>query len=228
MRKDIIKVMVRRWVREELKKEYVSELVLKSIDWIKNNKQKVLAIAGTTVAIIAVISFFIYHFAQLNKDVEERIAQIMGQIQSNNYTQALSICDDTINNYGTSPSTKNVWFYKGQILYQLGKYSESVTAYREFIQRRGHKNIMPLAMVGEAQAVESNNDFVKAIELYDQFTKKYSDHFLTPVAFMSLARCYQLVNRADEALKIYERVISRYPNTYWKQQAEQQTTLLRG
>ncbi|MFA5859167.1 MAG: tetratricopeptide repeat protein [Elusimicrobiota bacterium] len=219
--------MVRRWVREENKRDIIVETTKKVLDWYDGNKQTAMAVAGITLVVVVVALLFIYNINQSNKNVEDRISQLHGLLYSGNYSQALMLCDDTLKSYSTTNAAKSVYVYKAIALYNSQQYKEAAVAYREFINRKGQKVVIPIAMLNEAVATEAQGDYVKAVELYDNVIKAYPDHYIAPSALWNLARCYMIANRGDEAVKTYERIITRYPNTYWKQKAEEKIVMLK-
>ncbi len=68
-------------------------------------------------------------------------------------------------------------------------------------------------MLDSAQAVNSKELKLEAIELYNDFIKKYPDSTKVMDAYYEIARIYSDINEYKEVIKVYENIANRYPNT---------------
>lgn len=68
-------------------------------------------------------------------------------------------------------------------------------------------------MLDSAQALNSKELKLEAIELYNDFIKKYPDSSKVMDAYYEIARIYSDINEYKEVIKVYENIAARYPNT---------------
>ncbi|MCX7834402.1 MAG: tetratricopeptide repeat protein [Ignavibacteria bacterium] len=68
-------------------------------------------------------------------------------------------------------------------------------------------------MLDSAQALNSKELKLEAVELYNEFINKYPDSSKVIDAFYEIARIYTDLNEYKEVIKVYENIAKKYPNT---------------
>lgn len=205
--------------RQELKRDLLQEWVKKSVEWIAAHRQTFFSIVGTLAVSIAVIAFIIVNFKNLRTQAWERYSSGQNWMLANQPDNAMSFFNDVIQNYARTPAAIHALLAKGDLLYQQRKYAEAIESYRQCLDKKPSKMILPLVLSGLGSAQEDQGDFAAAITTYKQFVSEFPDHFLAPKMYEALARVYEVSLNPDAAKEIYEKIIVAFPGTYWSEKA---------
>lgn len=213
--------MPKAWVRKELRKEPLSNLVNKIVPWILAHRETAISILATTAIVLGLVIYFFIHLKKIDARAWEKLSFAQTHQQRNLYDQAINFYNEILTNYPRSQTAAYALFYKAETLSQQKKYAEASQTYRDFLQRyRKNKLLSPLTYVSLGMSLENENKYPEAINVYQEYLTQFSEHFLTPEVYLSLARGYQINGQKNEAINTYNKVATSYPGSNWQKVAE--------
>ena len=211
--------MPRRWVKEELKKDRLVNWVERSVIWVNQNRENVM-IGGIVILAVAIfIPFSLSRRAKLNEQAFSLFARGQQEYFENRLDKAISFYDQVLTRSG-SKAIPFVLFYKGNLLYELGKYSEAASVYRRYLDKYETRKFTPEVLIGLGNSLEQQGKFDEAKEIYQKFLDKFPQHYLLPGVYQGLGRCYEKLGQKDEAIKIYQQMSRFYSGWVWQDMAE--------
>lgn len=206
--------------RADLKTDFFQRWVHDALNWIGNHRQTFFSIVGTIVVVGVLGAFILSNFINLRKQAWERYAIGHNWTMSNEPAKSLSYFDDIIQNFSHTPAATFALLSKGDILYRGGKFDEAISHYKQCLEKKPNKAILPFILESLGSAEEQKGDNSAAIATYKQFLQDYSNHYLAPKVYESLGRSYELSLNPDAAKEIYEKIITIFPNTLWSEKAK--------
>lgn len=189
------------------------------LEWISTHRQLFSSIFGT-VAVAGIVTFFIIaNFRNLRKQAWERYSNGQNWANANNPDNALNFFNEVIKSYSHTSAAIYSLLAKGDLLYQQRKFSEAIESYKQCLEKKPKRIILPFVLSGLGAAQEDNNDFLAAIATYKQFVTEFPDHYFAAKIYESLARVYELSLNPEAAKEVYEKMIMVFPNTFWSEKA---------
>jgi TolA-binding protein len=211
--------MPRKWVKEELKKDRLASWMERSVTWVNQNRKNAL-IGGIVILAVAIfIPFLLSHRAKMNEQAFTLLATGQQEYFENRLDKAISFYDQVLQHYGSKPIPFAL-FYKGNALYEMGKYSEAASVYRSYLEKYETRKFTPEVLISLGNSLEQEGKFNEAKEIYQKFLHKFSQHYLLPGVYQGLGRCYEKLGQKDEAIKIYQQISHFYTGGVWKDMAE--------
>jgi len=211
--------MPRRWVKEELKKDHLASWVERSVTWVNENRENALIGGIVILAVALFIPFSLSHRARMNEQAFTLLARGQQEYFENRIDKAISFYDQVLQHYG-SKAIPFALFYKGNGLYEMGKYSEAATVYRSYLEKYETRKFTPEILISLSSSLEQEGKFNEAKEIYQKFLDKFPQHYLLPGVYQGLGRCYEKLGQKDEAIKIYQQMSHFYTGGVWKDMAE--------
>ena len=114
------------------------------------------------------------------------------------------------------PLSEHALYHVGEISASLGRWDESIAAFRLYLRRypRGVRRKETLLGLGESYL--NAGRFDKVIEVYSALLKER----LNPaMALLRIGRGYEGVGKYREAISYYRKVIERYPSAFYAESA---------
>lgn len=193
----------------------------KVMDFVKNNRESV--IAGSVVLIAAVLlgSWFYLHYRQINDTAWKQlfIAQQTGYAGA--YAEAGKKFDEVVSGFARSEAAGYAVMSKGDLLFRQEKYKEALEEYRKLLD--GPESLRPFALYNAGKSREAMGASAEAAADYRDFMAKYSDHMLAPEVHYALAAAVERLGDDKEARAVYEKIAILYPETSWSEAAKQKT-----
>jgi tetratricopeptide (TPR) repeat protein len=211
--------MPRRWVKEELKKDRLANWIERSLTWVKQNKENAL-IGGIVIFAVAIfIPFSLSHRVKMNEQAFSLLARGQQEYFNNRLDKAISFYDQALQLSG-SKAIPFLLFYKGNVLYEMGKYEEAIAVYRNYLDKYENRKFTPEILISLANSLEQEGKFNEAKEVYLKFLDNFPEHYLLPGIYQGLGRCYEKLGEKDEAIKIYQQMSYFYSGQVWQDMAE--------
>ncbi|MBN1621774.1 MAG: tetratricopeptide repeat protein [Endomicrobiales bacterium] len=212
--------------RKQIKKDELTELLINSVYWVKENRTLFLSIAGTVLGIAALSLFFFTRYYELKVRASDKLSIAQGQLYQGQTDQALAILNEIITRYSNSAVASQARILKANYLISIQNYNEAENIIKPAIEKGKPNTVIPLAMNILGLAQENSQKYPDAIETYKAFIDKFPNHFLAPKALESLARNYEMNQSIPEAISTYEKMANLYPNTGWAQKANERIGFL--
>lgn len=142
-----------------------------------------------------------------------------GAIRPAMYEQALGLFKQLRQKHGATQSGKIALLYAGNCAYNIKKYDEAMSLYREFLDAAGGdlRFLRPAALEGMGYACEGKGDYKAAVEWYEKQKKESGE---AGSAVMNLARALELAGDRGKACSQYREFIENNPLSGQKQLAQ--------
>ncbi len=211
--------MPRRWVKEELKKDHLASWVEKSVTWLNQNKENAIIGGIIVLAVAILIPFSLSHRAKMNDRAFSLLARGDQEYFDNQPDKAISFYDQALAMSG-SKAIPLLLLYKGNALYEMGKYGEAASVYRSYLDKYERRNFTPEILIGLGKSLEQEGKFNEAKEIYQNFLDRFPEDYLLPDVYQGLGRCYEKLGDKQEAIKTYQQMSRFYSGRIWQDMAE--------
>jgi len=217
--------MPRRWVKEELKKDRLASWVEKSVTWVSRNKENAIIGGIIVLAVSIFIPFSLSRRTKMNEQAFTLLARGQQEHFDNRLDKAISFYDQALATSG-SKVIPIALLHKGNVLYEMGKYSEAASVYRSYLAKYEKRKLTPEILIGLGRSLEQEGKFDEAKGIYQNFLDKFPQYYLLPDAYQGLGRCYEKLGQKEEAVKIYQQMSHFYSGLVWQDMAEAKIKIL--
>ncbi|RME52893.1 MAG: hypothetical protein D6795_06150, partial [Deltaproteobacteria bacterium] len=224
--------------RKEIKKpdEFITTMA-KLVAFYREHRQPVLVVSGGIVAIVVIVTLvswwrsYVENQARKALDMAlviynapvaeqagaggEGISGITFPTEREKYEKALAKLEEVVEEYGSTASGKLALFYKGNVLYNLGRYDpkfydEAIETYKRYAYEIRDDSVL-WAYNGIGYAYEAKEDFSEAITWYQKILDYPKENPWQQEAYLNIARCYRKKEKPELAVSAYEGYLKNYP-----------------
>lgn len=213
--------MAKQWVKQQLHRNELQDVVDKGLIWTLKNRQTALMAGGGVLAAILILGGALYHRRNQQAAAWERLSLAQYSAYSGQLDAALKQIEELKMNHAGSRASAFGLLFAGDIQYRQGLYKEAVGSYSVILENSDAKFIQPLALANTAMAQEASAQFSQALATDQRFLDAYSDHFMAPQVHASIARCQQALGQSDQAKVTYQKITLQYPDTPWARWAQE-------
>lgn len=213
--------MAKQWVKQQLHRNELQDVVDKGLIWTLKNRQTALMAGGVLLAAILILGGALYHRRSQQAAAWERLSLAQYSAYSGQLDAALKQINELKTDHTGSKAAAFGLLFAGDIQYRQGLYKEAVGSYSSILESGDAKFLQPLALANTAMAQEAAADFNQAIATDQRFLDSYSDHFMAPQVYASLARCQQALGQLDQTKVTYQKITLQYPDTPWARWAQE-------
>ncbi|MFC2048762.1 tetratricopeptide repeat protein [Elusimicrobiota bacterium] len=203
---------MRRWVREELKKNPIAVFVIQAIVYVKNNRQNLMVTLVGIVVIGLFAGVIIKNKINENREAGRIFAFIQNDFYSFNYKKAIDKIKDVENKFGSAKIMDHVIYLKALAYYRMGKTEEAIKILEECINSYQKSKVIDNMRLVLATMMEETSKYDKAFLEYDKIGE---NSYLKPEALSGQARIAELQGDTKKAINIYKVIQSHYVNSYW-------------
>ena len=187
-------------------------------------KEVITGVAIVVVLVIAIIGWNVYS-SNRNANAQSQLAAAINifndtaNIKSDKerYAKALAEAQKTYDNYRSLPVGVIAEYFIAMSQEGLGDTAKAVQTLQEVIQR-GDASIKGVAQFALGGIYKKHGETAKAIELYKQLFDG-GGYSKAAIAF-ELAGLYEASNQADQAKEYYQKVVSEFPESPFRQGAD--------
>jgi tetratricopeptide (TPR) repeat protein len=210
--------------RHQLKKNELEDFVLKSVDWIKNNRQLAGTVAGTVVFVLALAVFFFIRYNLVWARANDKLSFAQANFFQGKPEEGIKIFNEIIAQYPGTVADYQARMQKAIYLAETHNFTEAEQTIMPAVENGKPKTVLPLAASILGAVRENAGKYKEAAEAYNSFLDKYPEHFLSPKIYESLARIYEISGSTQDAKTTYEKIVTLYPASPWAQRAQQRIT----
>jgi len=135
---------------------------------------------------------------------------------SGEYTNALTIFQQLINDFPDSQYTDDAQYYIGYINEKkLGYYIQALLEYQELINNYPNSSYADDAQLGIGNCYYVTYDYSHAIEAFQKLIDDYPGSSLLALAQYSIAQSYRKLADYEQAILEFNKVIDNYPGSIW-------------
>jgi len=215
--------MTRKWVKEELKKNPLENAVIKTVDYVRNNKNNVIA------ALVAVLVIGLFAGVIVRNRINEsrEAARILAFAQNDysrfNYNAAVEKLKNIEQKYSSAKIMDQVVYLQGLSYYKQKNFQKAKKVLEKAAVKFKDSKILPQIKITLGAVYEEINDYDKALEQYKQIDE---NHYLKSEALTSAARIYEVTGKTQKAIETYTKINAHYPNTFWGNFASERLSAL--
>ncbi len=204
--------MTKRWVKEELRKNWIKTIVLKFVTFAKENKNNLLAAGVVIIIAILFTGGIIRNKIEDNKNARRLYSIAQNDFNRFNYDAAISRLIEIEKNIPKAKIMDKVLYLKGLSHIKQDNLSEAEITMRRAVD--GHPNSRIISQIRFAMAFiyEEQGNYEKALIEYAAIP---DNDYLKAEALTAEARINELQGRTQEAINLYTRIQSHYINTFW-------------
>ena len=115
-----------------------------------------------------------------------------------------------ISDYSGTAVAGNAYLMLAEQLRNEGKFDESSTVLRDFIDKYPKHELISGAWTSLAANQEAQGKMDEALATYQKVSSSYAASFSAPAALMAQARILKTKGKTDEARRIYEQIMTQY------------------
>jgi len=128
----------------------------------------------------------------------------------NDYLKAVQIYEELAKEYPSSRAATLSFYNMGNIYFNIGDTEKSITAYKTFLKRSGHKDILrAFAYYGLGYCYEKNKDYDNALKFFENSNKRVQGTRFEYINYANMARIYEKMDRQKEALEFYRKATGK-------------------
>lgn len=197
--------------RKSVKKSKINDFISKSVKNIKTNKTTVLTIAGFLVGFLFLGIFIYSNVKKINESASISLTHAYIAISSGDINRAISLLDETISGYKSSPSAYIARLLKADYLIEGKEFDEALILLNQSYKKAKPSTLKPLALVRIIYLYDQQKDYENAIRFSNEFIKKYKKHFYVKNIYLNLAEYYLVTGLQDDAIRVYTEIAMQYP-----------------
>jgi len=174
-----------------------------------HHQAKILMLAG--LFLVAMAAYGAYEWAHTRK-LNTSAAAFSSAKTDDDYRKVIS-------DYSGTPAASNAQLLLANQLRNEGKFDESSSVLRDFIDKYPKHELISGAWTGLAANQEAQGKIDEALATYQKVSISYTTSFSAPVALLAQARILKAKGKTDEARRIYEQIMTQYQDSFIAQQA---------
>ena len=129
------------------------------------------------------------------------------------FNKAITNFDIIIQKYSSTDSAVYANFYKGNLLFQNGKFDEAVNSFKNALKKlSNNERSKGLVLMNIGYSYEGLNNYQEALKFFEEASKlKLSPE--KDLLYFKIAGCYLKIGKVAEAQKYYKMILTDYPNS---------------
>lgn len=216
---------------EELQRDEVAESLQEGLDWVRENRVKLIAVAVLVVGALGGGLFWRGYRAQIEQDTSailngaftifDRIPSMQDAAERDRQLKDLvtDLQTRVVDRYADSPMALRAIYLQGNCLYYMDDLKGAQDAFSRFLDRAEEPTDVARGRMALGNAIENEfyftNDQKRLQEAYDQYQQAGSaappGSYLRIEAKMAGARIQELTSNDADALEIYREVLAERP-----------------
>lgn len=213
--------------RHQLKEQDEITTSLQTFTELLAARKREVTIGISAVAAVVIIFFgWRYISSSRNSKAQVELSQAIETYSDTNAIKsekerdqkALDLARKTYSDYGSLPAGKIGLYYAALSEDGLGDTQKAIQDLQEVAQS-GDANIKGVAQFALGQIYKRHGDFQKAIETYKPLFDS-GGYSKSAVAY-ELGTTYEANNQADQAKEFYQKVVTDYPDSPFRQNADE-------
>jgi tetratricopeptide (TPR) repeat protein len=106
-------------------------------------------------------------------------------------------------------------------LFSDNQYAEALAQFRKFHDKYPNSNLAPIAAIGIAACLESQDITQEAIKAYQDVIARFPNESVAGQAKLALGRLYEGNKQPAQALKVYEELTRQTARSVWSSEANE-------
>src|SRR5208282_3352409 len=128
--------MSKRWIRQEVKKNEVADVLGKVWAWQRSNHQQVLGGAGVLLVLLLLGGYFAYQRLMSARAAWHQLSLAQSYIYQGQAGPALSELQALIQQFDRTPAWGFAVLLEGDILFHQGDFQQAAATYQKILERQ--------------------------------------------------------------------------------------------
>ncbi len=214
-----------KMTRHQLKEQdEITTSLQRFTELVYTHKREFILGAGTLIVVVLAVFGWVYYSSNRTIAAQTQLSAAIAAFndtakpEKERYQAAIAEADKTISSYGSLPLASIAQYYKGLSYDGLGDNAKATEALQRAINDAG-PDVRSVAQFALAGVYLKNGETAKAIEAYKQL---YDGGGYSKAAVgYELATLYEANNQADQAKEIYQKIVTEFPESPFRQSADQ-------
>lgn len=182
--------------------------------WLANRKNRMTAIAGGAVLLVAVVAWLVILDGQRKQAYADRaLSAAMSAAAANNLPLASSELQKVISTYAGTSAAGQAVIMLNQIRLTSGQGELAITGLQEYLKTKPESRFAVQAAGLLGSALENAKRPAEAATAYLTASESAGDAYLKAEYLNQAARAYLNEGKPEEAIKLYRRVMSDFGKT---------------
>jgi tetratricopeptide (TPR) repeat protein len=185
----------------------------KIINYISENRSKVLLVFGILVFIMLSLSGWQLYRFNYEKNAEKLHLLAFSSYQKKDndrgtYLNTVERYKTVVKKYPGSNAAMHSLYSMGNIYFNINEIDKSINAYDRFIKESNGKNdLVILAYIGLGYCYESKGNLKKALSSLDNSIKYSAGSSYKGIIYRNMGRIYEEMNDYPKAIEYYEKAL---------------------
>jgi len=219
--------------RHELKEtDEITSSLHKFTELAYERKKEIIAAGAALLIIIVAVAGWRLYSANRNAAAQTQLSHAINAYNDPNiksdkerYEKALAEAQKTHDSYRSLPAGAIAQYYMAMSQEGLGDTAKAVENLQQVVQN-SDQQIAGVAKFGLAGIYKKHGELQKAEDLYKQIYEKGG--FSKSAAVFELAKLSEAGNKIDDAKNYYQKIVSEFPDSPFRQDADQALKRLGG
>lgn len=204
--------MTRRWVKQELKKNPIENIVIYIVNYYTENKNNVFVGIVVVIVICLFIGVSIKNRIKETRQASKLFAFAQNDFDRFNYSAAIKKFNDIEKKFRSTSIIPQVLYFKGLSYYRQGNLQQAEDALKKCINEFKRNKILLEVRLSLAMVFEDMKKYDQAVAQYNMVD---DNEYVKPEALTGAARMYEIMGKREEAMDAYTKLQAHYVNTYW-------------
>jgi tetratricopeptide (TPR) repeat protein len=239
--------MSQRLRRKEIKRDEFANVVGRGVEYAESHSRSLMLGAGIAVAVVAIgmaIFFYLSHrsaMAQeaLGKAIKVEVAPIDAANPQPNDSKEPRFATEAArqaaaekllkvvrDDYSHTSAADVAGLYLGEIAASQGHLAEARRLWTDFVDKHGHEMLAAQARIDLIELDRAEGKGAQVVQNLRSMLEQTEPALPQDVILYQLAKTLELLHRDSEAIPSYQRLLDEYPQSGYRQEAQQRLSEL--
>ncbi|HEX9740851.1 MAG TPA: hypothetical protein VGA29_08745 [Ignavibacteriaceae bacterium] len=203
--------------RKEIKEDKLVSTYYKAYGYFEENKSRVVAAVSISLAVIALIYFYISNKIENNNIAGTQLSRVMNLYDQGSYLEAIEGQEGTnvaglkkiVEDYGSTENGELAKIYLANAYSFLGRNYEALEYYEDY--SGSNKTFKATSLAGQAGIYSYKQEFEKAADLYLKASRVSENNPLNPEYMLNAGINYLSSGNEENAKELFETIRKDYP-----------------
>ncbi|MGH7597583.1 MAG: tetratricopeptide repeat protein [bacterium] len=211
----------KKLTRREMKQDKLVTAWFKLTDYLSEHSRELAMAVGGVVLVIGLFFLFNWMKTRDEVNVSEKFVQARVEYNKQNYTAAIPLLEQLVNEYSGTKSAGIATIYLANAYMHTKDYANAEKFYKKYLDDFDDDPILSIsAAYGLAATHEERGDYAKAAMLYEQAGNKHDESYRAPELLISAARCFKLAGQNEGAHRALQQLLDKYPKSALAEEAK--------
>jgi len=202
----------RRVTKHMMKEDKLVTTFFKLVEFVQQNLNRILMIAGIVVVLILVLVIFAQVQAKKEQKAKSLFSKARVELGSGNLLQAINDLNTVSMSYGGTKIAPQALFLLGNAYFYSKNYDQALKTFEDFSNRyKDDPQLSTSALAGMAQCYLAKKDYVSAGDYFVKAAGLDAKGFLAPDLLLQAGLSYQKGGDLEKAKGIFQKIVNDFP-----------------